>query len=208
MLTGMGFSSSIIDGDGMGSTNIAGDTSKSVRSVTVTATATNWNITQIGQNFMAAASSGSVQAARSGGGNISVTGSNYTSSVAFELGIGESAAYTFNLTYLLDADNSAADPAISWQLIHVSSATTIFSNADTTPAGANESIAELSGNLTLAGEYRLEIIGSVSGISGNNRTAISSLISTTFDLTSVVPEPSSFVCVLFGFALFTFYRRR
>jgi len=209
MVTGNGLTSSVVDGDGVGSTNVAGDSSKNVGSVTVTATATNWDIAPSGEDFIATASSGSVQSVRSGGGNADATGSNYTSSVIFTLGIGETAAYVFDLTYLLDSDSGGADPAISWQLTHVSSSTTFFtSNTDTTPAGANESISTLSGNLTLAGEYRLEIIGSVSGTSGNNKTTITSLVSTTFDLTSSVPEPTSFMLSLLGFGLLAFHRKR
>ena len=167
------------------------------------------DVTSLGiQTLEASTSSGSIAVARGSGSGRSVTGSEFSSEIDFELGAGETGTYAFSFDYTLtESSASASDPSVSWSLLD-SNGNVIAGSSDNTASG---SVETLNGSGTIGeGSYTLVVSGSVSGTPARNSSASAVLNSAnlTVDVTvPVVPEPSTSLLLGLG-ALMMWKRRR
>jgi len=212
MGVGNSITSSLIDTSGPA--NQPNNTSFTASNATVEAETSAWSIIPDAMDpfdFTASATSGQVSAVATGGGNRNPAGSHFTSTVIFSLGIGESAAFTFDMTYVLqESSSNAGAPSMSWSLVNTTTGNTVFSNSSTTSttAATSVSIPTLSGSLIEAGTYVLEIRGELTAsVNGNGKSSLARLGSTTFDVDVTIPEPTSVMTLAMG-ALVFFRRRR
>jgi len=181
--------------------------------LTVTGIATEWNpINIVDGDFTASLSGagGSITAEHlggSGGGNRDTTGSNFTSSVTFNVGVSESADYTFNLNYTqVTGTGNASTANLTWRLIFDPDGTASNEFSGTGSAGGTP--VSITGNLSTPGTYRLEVIGSLTGShrenAGNSFVTVNDL---NFSVDSAIPEPSSML-LLSALGIFLFQRKR
>ncbi len=181
---------------GGGSSDEPNDTTFTASNATVDAEVSVWTITPDAidpNDFLASTTSGLVKVEATGGGNRNPAGSNFTSSVAFSLGVSEVANFSFDMTYFLDQSGSnAGSPSLSWSLVNTTTGGVVFNSSDTVASGSSVSISTLSGTLVESGDYVLEIKGELTGpVNGSNKTSEARLDSVSFDVDVTVPEPSS-----------------
>ncbi|MGC4017220.1 MAG: PEP-CTERM sorting domain-containing protein [Luteolibacter sp.] len=134
---------------------------------------------------------------------------NATYTVAFTIGVGETAQVVFDLGYIV---NNSENASITWGMTGPQS-TSAIAGSITTGTGASQSITQQTLTLNTAGTYTFTLQGNISNngaLPNGNNQALSSVTFNNIDLkvTSLltVPEPSS--AALLGLATLGLLRRR
>ncbi|HEY1123583.1 MAG TPA: hypothetical protein VGE67_18340 [Haloferula sp.] len=145
----------------------------------------------------------SLSATRGGNGanNAVAASAVATYTIAFSLGVGESATVKFNTGYGIG--ETGVDGLISWSL---TGAQTGFSGSVTAPA-TGASITPQQVTLTTAGNYTFTLTGAINGPISRNQSATVTLSNTKFEILAV-PEPTAAVLGSLGVGLLMFRRRR
>ena len=152
----------------------------------------------------------SVAASRSGGaGNDPVTvAASAVHTIAFTLGVGESALVTLNMNYSL-AEAGGHNATLGWSFTGPGGTVSGISGNMTT-AATNTSIAQQQVNIATAGTYTFTLTSALPSAAITKSSSASAAVN-SFDLDInmvTVPEPASAMLGSLGVGLLMFRRRR